>query len=240
MRYRTRYGWYSVTQCDTCVAAAKPRVPHPGPSTPRKSADANFKAFTRRAQALRGLHRWDDALNDLEDALAICPRTQQRVKMQSWETLKAVYYGGIGVQRHALDLFGFERISGFVETHVLEKALNAAGIKKLKTYLKRPDKPARTSEEWRNVKVECQFWFSKHEVLNMKLWICEIKNMFWVCHTLRLCLWISGGQAWPRRGRRWGRRGRGWRRKTEACGDRRKRRGRGNWDHEQSTGLGAT
>jgi len=43
----------------------------------KKSADANFKAFTRRAQALRGLHRWDDALNDLEDALAICPRNKE-------------------------------------------------------------------------------------------------------------------------------------------------------------------
>jgi len=41
----------------------------------RKSEDANFKAFTRRAQALRGLHRWEDALNDLEDALSIYPRT---------------------------------------------------------------------------------------------------------------------------------------------------------------------
>ncbi|CAJ1395632.1 unnamed protein product [Effrenium voratum] len=42
-----------------------------------KSADACFKAFTRRATALRGLHKWEDALNDLEDALTIFPKNKE-------------------------------------------------------------------------------------------------------------------------------------------------------------------
>eukprot|EP00435_Cladocopium_sp_Y103_P072466 s448_g40.t1 len=47
----------------------------------KKSEDANFKAFTRRAQALRGLHRWEDALNDLEDALSIFPRNKEALDL---------------------------------------------------------------------------------------------------------------------------------------------------------------
>lgn len=47
----------------------------------KKSEDANFKAFTRRAQALRGLHRWEDALNDLEDALSIYPRNKEALDL---------------------------------------------------------------------------------------------------------------------------------------------------------------
>eukprot|EP00930_Biecheleria_cincta_P030752 TRINITY_DN2130_c0_g1_i1.p1 TRINITY_DN2130_c0_g1~~TRINITY_DN2130_c0_g1_i1.p1 ORF type:complete len:1073 (+),score=266.61 TRINITY_DN2130_c0_g1_i1:49-3267(+) len=39
-----------------------------------RSADACFKAFTRRAIALRALHKWDEALEDLEDALKLFPR----------------------------------------------------------------------------------------------------------------------------------------------------------------------
>lgn len=39
-----------------------------------KNADACFKAFTRRATALRALHQWDEALEDLEDALKLFPR----------------------------------------------------------------------------------------------------------------------------------------------------------------------
>jgi tetratricopeptide (TPR) repeat protein len=39
-----------------------------------RSADACFKAFTRRAMALRALHKWDQALEDLEDSLKLFPR----------------------------------------------------------------------------------------------------------------------------------------------------------------------
>lgn len=40
----------------------------------KKSADMCFKAFTRRAQALRALHRWEEALEDLEDAVKLFPK----------------------------------------------------------------------------------------------------------------------------------------------------------------------
>ncbi|CAK9009024.1 unnamed protein product [Durusdinium trenchii] len=46
-----------------------------------KSADACFKAFTRRATALRGLHRWEDAVNDLEDALSIYPKSKEALDL---------------------------------------------------------------------------------------------------------------------------------------------------------------
>mmetsp|Transcript_13849 Transcript_13849/g.30537 ORF Transcript_13849/g.30537 Transcript_13849/m.30537 type:complete len:1088 (-) Transcript_13849:137-3400(-) len=39
-----------------------------------KSADACFKAFMRRAAALRALHRWAEAVEDLQDALKIFPK----------------------------------------------------------------------------------------------------------------------------------------------------------------------
>merc|ERR1719334_2011751 len=42
-----------------------------------RSADACFKAFTRRAQALRALHKWDEALQDLEDALKLFPKDKE-------------------------------------------------------------------------------------------------------------------------------------------------------------------
>eukprot|EP00441_Pelagodinium_beii_P047349 CAMPEP_0197621836 /NCGR_PEP_ID=MMETSP1338-20131121/2275_1 /TAXON_ID=43686 ORGANISM="Pelagodinium beii, Strain RCC1491" /NCGR_SAMPLE_ID=MMETSP1338 /ASSEMBLY_ACC=CAM_ASM_000754 /LENGTH=1093 /DNA_ID=CAMNT_0043191385 /DNA_START=80 /DNA_END=3361 /DNA_ORIENTATION=- len=42
-----------------------------------KSADACFKAFTRRAQALRALHKWDEALHDLEDAVKLFPKDKE-------------------------------------------------------------------------------------------------------------------------------------------------------------------
>jgi len=42
-----------------------------------KSADACFKAFTRRAQALRALHRWEDAVADLEDAVKLFPKDRE-------------------------------------------------------------------------------------------------------------------------------------------------------------------
>jgi len=42
-----------------------------------KSADACFKAFTRRATALRALHKWDEALEDLEDACKLFPKDKE-------------------------------------------------------------------------------------------------------------------------------------------------------------------
>lgn len=39
-----------------------------------RSADACFKAFTRRAVALRALHKWTEALADLDDALTLFPK----------------------------------------------------------------------------------------------------------------------------------------------------------------------
>lgn len=42
-----------------------------------KSADACFKAFTRRAAALRALHRWAEAVEDLEDALKLFPKDKE-------------------------------------------------------------------------------------------------------------------------------------------------------------------
>merc|ERR1719171_2243455 len=42
-----------------------------------RSADACFKAFTRRATALRALHKWDEALEDLEDALNLFPKDKE-------------------------------------------------------------------------------------------------------------------------------------------------------------------
>ena len=38
-----------------------------------KSSDFCFKAFLRRATAYRGVHRWEDALNDLEQCLKLSP-----------------------------------------------------------------------------------------------------------------------------------------------------------------------
>jgi len=43
----------------------------------KKSADACFKAFTRRAVALRALHRWEEALADLDDALSLFPKDRE-------------------------------------------------------------------------------------------------------------------------------------------------------------------
>lgn len=42
-----------------------------------KSADACFKAFTRRAIALRALHRWDEAVEDLKDAAKLFPKDKE-------------------------------------------------------------------------------------------------------------------------------------------------------------------
>lgn len=42
-----------------------------------KSADACFKAFMRRAAALRALQKWDEALEDLEDAVKIFPKDKE-------------------------------------------------------------------------------------------------------------------------------------------------------------------
>jgi len=39
-----------------------------------KNADACFKAFMRRGTALRALHKWDEALEDFEDALKLFPK----------------------------------------------------------------------------------------------------------------------------------------------------------------------
>jgi len=60
-----------------------------------KSKDPNFKAFTRRAVALRALHRWEDALSDLEDALKLFPKDKEakdlyeKTKVALAETKKA-------------------------------------------------------------------------------------------------------------------------------------------------------
>jgi len=43
----------------------------------KKSADPCFKAFTRRAAALRALHRWEEAAEDLEDALRLFPKDRE-------------------------------------------------------------------------------------------------------------------------------------------------------------------
>merc|ERR1719478_50371 len=43
----------------------------------KKSADACFKAFMRRGTALRGLQKWDEALEDFEDALKLFPKDQE-------------------------------------------------------------------------------------------------------------------------------------------------------------------
>jgi tetratricopeptide (TPR) repeat protein len=42
-----------------------------------KSADSCFKAFMRRASALRALHRWSEALADLEDAVRLFPKDKE-------------------------------------------------------------------------------------------------------------------------------------------------------------------
>ncbi|CAE8627001.1 unnamed protein product [Polarella glacialis] len=42
-----------------------------------KNADACFKAFTRRAMAFRALHRWEEALLDIDDALNLFPRDKE-------------------------------------------------------------------------------------------------------------------------------------------------------------------
>lgn len=42
-----------------------------------KSADSCFKAFMRRAAALRALHKWSEALLDLEDALKLFPKDKE-------------------------------------------------------------------------------------------------------------------------------------------------------------------
>lgn len=55
----------------------------------KKSADACFKAFTRRAVALRALHKWDEALEDLNDALQICPKDREARDLHA-KTLAAV------------------------------------------------------------------------------------------------------------------------------------------------------
>eukprot|EP00933_Yihiella_yeosuensis_P038890 TRINITY_DN32836_c0_g2_i1.p1 TRINITY_DN32836_c0_g2~~TRINITY_DN32836_c0_g2_i1.p1 ORF type:complete len:1121 (+),score=299.94 TRINITY_DN32836_c0_g2_i1:74-3364(+) len=52
-----------------------------------KSRDACFKAFTRRAMALRGLHRWEEALEDLEDAMKLYPKDKEAKDL--WEKTKA-------------------------------------------------------------------------------------------------------------------------------------------------------
>lgn len=58
----------------------------------QKSPDACFKAFSRRAQALRGLHRWEDARSDLEDALEIYPKNKappkEAYRVESQEALE--------------------------------------------------------------------------------------------------------------------------------------------------------
>eukprot|EP00425_Heterocapsa_triquetra_P045235 CAMPEP_0195086172 /NCGR_PEP_ID=MMETSP0448-20130528/26371_1 /TAXON_ID=66468 /ORGANISM="Heterocapsa triquestra, Strain CCMP 448" /LENGTH=1109 /DNA_ID=CAMNT_0040119613 /DNA_START=1 /DNA_END=3330 /DNA_ORIENTATION=+ len=43
----------------------------------KRSADLCFKAFTRRAMALRALHKWSEALEDLEDALKLYPKDKE-------------------------------------------------------------------------------------------------------------------------------------------------------------------
>jgi len=46
-----------------------------------KSADACFKAFMRRATALRALHKWEEALEDLEDALKLFPKDKDALSL---------------------------------------------------------------------------------------------------------------------------------------------------------------
>jgi len=46
-----------------------------------KSPDACFKAFIRRATALRALQKWDEALEDIEDALKICPKDKDALTL---------------------------------------------------------------------------------------------------------------------------------------------------------------
>jgi tetratricopeptide (TPR) repeat protein len=43
----------------------------------KRSADACFKAFVRRALALRALHQWGEALKDLEEALQLFPKDRE-------------------------------------------------------------------------------------------------------------------------------------------------------------------
>lgn len=47
-----------------------------------KSRDSCFKAFTRRATALRALHRWDEALEDLDDALKLFPKDKDALNLR--------------------------------------------------------------------------------------------------------------------------------------------------------------
>merc|ERR1719321_1346375 len=42
-----------------------------------KNADACFKAFVRRATALRALQKWEEALEDIEDALKLFPKDRE-------------------------------------------------------------------------------------------------------------------------------------------------------------------
>eukprot|EP00388_Colpodella_angusta_P019266 GDKJ01048178.1.p1 GENE.GDKJ01048178.1~~GDKJ01048178.1.p1 ORF type:complete len:1240 (+),score=339.64 GDKJ01048178.1:29-3748(+) len=58
-----------------------------------RNKDANFKAFTRRAMAYRGLGKWEEAVADLEMALKLVPSEKEAVKMlqltrEAWETQK--------------------------------------------------------------------------------------------------------------------------------------------------------
>jgi hypothetical protein len=48
-----------------------------------KSADANFKAFMRRAVALRALEKWEEALEDLEDAVKLFPKDREARDLES-------------------------------------------------------------------------------------------------------------------------------------------------------------
>lgn len=43
----------------------------------KRSPELSFKALTRRAQALRGLQKWSEALEDLKDALEIYPKDRE-------------------------------------------------------------------------------------------------------------------------------------------------------------------
>uniref|UniRef100_A0A7S4QH08 Protein unc-45 homolog B n=1 Tax=Alexandrium monilatum TaxID=311494 RepID=A0A7S4QH08_9DINO len=52
-----------------------------------KSSDACFKAFVRRAAALRALHKWSEALLDLEDALRLFPKDKEALDL--YEKTKA-------------------------------------------------------------------------------------------------------------------------------------------------------
>mmetsp|Transcript_43703 Transcript_43703/g.100885 ORF Transcript_43703/g.100885 Transcript_43703/m.100885 type:complete len:1011 (+) Transcript_43703:57-3089(+) len=55
----------------------------------KKSADACFKAFTRRAVALSALHKWEEALKDAEDAVQLFPRDKEAKQLHK-KTLAAV------------------------------------------------------------------------------------------------------------------------------------------------------